>query len=59
MIIGSQLPELDRGVLPPPPHLICSQNTPYKLGLKLKRDVKYQVSSVDSRSFNLVLNFVK
>ena len=33
--IGSQMPELDRGdfFAPPPPYKICSQNTPYKLGL--------------------------
>ena len=35
MTIGSQMPELDRGLfLPPPPHIIGSQNAPYKLGLR-------------------------
>ena len=36
MTIGSQMPELDWGAFlppPPPPYKICSQNTPYKLGL--------------------------
>ena len=37
MAIGIQMPELDQGdffaPLPPPPHKIGSQNTPYKLGL--------------------------
>ena len=37
MNIGSQMPELDQGgaFLPPPPYKIGSQNTPYKLGLKM------------------------
>ena len=37
MTIRSQMPELDRGGLfaPPPPYKIDSQNTPYKLGLKI------------------------
>ena len=35
MTVGSQMPELDtRAFLPPPPHKLGSQNTPYKLGLK-------------------------
>ena len=38
MTIGSQMPELDQGAfLPPPvPYKIGSQNTPYKLGLKVE-----------------------
>ena len=37
MTIGSQMPELDQGFLPPPPpYKIGSQNTPYKLGLMHK-----------------------
>ena len=32
MTIRSQMPELDRG-LPPPPYKIGSENTPYKFGL--------------------------
>ena len=36
MTIGSQMPELDLGggLFCPPPYKICSQNTPYKLGLE-------------------------
>ena len=37
MIVGSQMPELDRrggAFLPPPPYKIGSQNTPYKLELR-------------------------
>ena len=39
MTLGSQMPELDRGAFlpPPPPYKVGSQNTPYKLGLKLAR----------------------
>ena len=33
MTIRSQMPELDQGGFPPPPY---SQNTPYKLGLKIE-----------------------
>ena len=34
MTIGSQMPELDRGLFCPLPYKIGSQNTLYKLGLK-------------------------
>ena len=48
MIIGSQMPELDRGGGASPPYNIGSQNTPYKLRLKvIKRDL------------NLPLKFLK
>ena len=41
MTIESQMPELDGGLFcPPPPHKIGDQNTPYKLGLKLKKMIK-------------------
>ena len=32
-VVGSQMPELDRGGCPPPQYKIGSENTPYKLGL--------------------------
>ena len=39
MTVGSHMPELDRRGLfvpsPPPPYKVGSQNTPYKLGLKV------------------------
>ena len=35
MTVGSQMPELDRGVLPTP-YKLGSQNTPYKLGLRFR-----------------------
>ena len=49
MPIGSQMPELDSGgFLPPSPHKIGSQNTPYKLGL-------IRCIAVESRTlYNLV-----
>ena len=36
MTVGTQMAELDRGALlpPPPQYKLGSQNTPYKLGLK-------------------------
>ena len=41
MTIGSQMPELDWGAfLPPPPYKIDSQNTSYKLGLKMTELLK-------------------
>ena len=35
MTTGSQMPELDQGGFFAPPYKIGSQNTPYKLGLRL------------------------
>ena len=37
MTVGSQMAELEQegGILPPPPHKIDGQNTPYKLRLGL------------------------
>ena len=47
MTVESQMPELDRGgFFAPPPYKTGSQNTPYKLGLKLVTscEMDYRVS---------------
>ena len=34
MTVGSQMPDLDKGFLPPPKYKLGGQNTPYKIGLR-------------------------
>ena len=64
MTIGSQMPELDRGLFCPPPYRIGSQNTQYKLGLNSKAQTSDSEIFTRSGDFlqirrkNYVLNLV-
>ena len=67
MTIGSQMPELDQGV-PPPPYNIGNHNTPYKLGLKTKLSIerlllifsidKYSVGILKLNSVSIIFSFI-